>query len=49
MIYFMTAFFLALNNANWLWWGCFFTMLIIEIFIGILKMDIASSKNKCTR
>jgi hypothetical protein len=44
MIYFMTAFFLALNNANWIWWGMFCSVIIIELFILIMKLDIALGK-----
>jgi hypothetical protein len=44
MIYFMTAFFLALNNANVWWWGIFFSIALIEFIIFIIKLDTALSK-----
>lgn len=39
MIYFMVAFFLALNNANWIWWGGFLTICLAEMFIGFVKYN----------
>ena len=44
MTYFITVFLLTLNNANWIWWGIFCSVAIIELFIGIMKLDISLSK-----
>lgn len=44
MIYFITAFFLALNDANEFWWGSFICITLIEFIIFLIKLDITLNR-----